>query len=397
MSCRDPTKAQETGQRVTGLGQEGGGCHRAADRSLSWVCTERPLNEHAVSCPLPSHGLLMPAGKVHTKDFRRAGKDSGKFARNKGPAFGGGACWVTKSCPTLATPWTVALQALLSMGFPRQGYWSGLPVTSPGHLPSPGIEPTSPVWQADSTLRHLGSPCIWRHTVHSWFSGGSERQAAAEMGFPCRYGIDRSCLHQSHPLPLNCWHTAPSDQPAVQTRLLPGEKREIPAFLCTEWRGWAHRTASQDGCRFSGSRGRGWGSWGRRLPRGPGSMDWGLSVNWFMSRMECVGIRAPWKPPGGKTIGRRSLLWTLAVLPTLTLGLRILLLVLWSETLRRAGTLAGFAYIFREDSTGQHFGQKVPHQAPYCLTQGETCIIWEERTACFSYSCITNGTYFLSK
>lgn len=61
---------------------------------------------------------------------------------------------------------------------------------------------------------------------------------------------------------------------------------------------------------------------------GPGLYGLGLTVNWFMSRMECVGIRAPWKPPGAKTIGRPSLLWTLAVLPTLTLGLRILLLVL---------------------------------------------------------------------
>ena len=34
---------------------------------------------------------------------------------------------VTKSCLTLATPWTVACQALLSMGFPKQEYWSGLP------------------------------------------------------------------------------------------------------------------------------------------------------------------------------------------------------------------------------------------------------------------------------
>ena len=40
-----------------------------------------------------------------------------------------------------ATPWTVALQAPLSMKFPRQEYWSGLPFPSPGDLPDPGIEP----------------------------------------------------------------------------------------------------------------------------------------------------------------------------------------------------------------------------------------------------------------
>ena len=44
-----------------------------------------------------------------------------------------------------ATPWTVALQAPLSMGFSRQEYWSGLPFPSPGDLPDAGIEPVSPV------------------------------------------------------------------------------------------------------------------------------------------------------------------------------------------------------------------------------------------------------------
>ena len=44
---------------------------------------------------------------------------------------GGGGGLVAKSCPTLTTPWTVACQAPLSMGFFRQGYWSGLPFPSP--------------------------------------------------------------------------------------------------------------------------------------------------------------------------------------------------------------------------------------------------------------------------
>ena len=41
------------------------------------------------------------------------------------------------------TPWTAARQAPLSVGFPRQEHWSGLPLPSPGELPSPGIEPVS--------------------------------------------------------------------------------------------------------------------------------------------------------------------------------------------------------------------------------------------------------------
>ena len=56
---------------------------------------------------------------------------------------------VAKSCPTLVTPWTVAHQAPLSMGFYWQEYWSGLPFPSPRNLPDPGIEPWSPVLQAD--------------------------------------------------------------------------------------------------------------------------------------------------------------------------------------------------------------------------------------------------------
>ena len=48
------------------------------------------------------------------------------------------------------TPWTGVCQAPLSIGFPRQEYWSGLPCLPPGDLPSPGIIPRSPALQADS-------------------------------------------------------------------------------------------------------------------------------------------------------------------------------------------------------------------------------------------------------
>ena len=45
---------------------------------------------------------------------------------------------------TFSTPWTIAHQVSLSMGFLRQQYWSGLSFLSPGDLPDPGIEPMSP-------------------------------------------------------------------------------------------------------------------------------------------------------------------------------------------------------------------------------------------------------------
>ena len=55
-------------------------------------------------------------------------------------------CSVAKSCLTLLQPhdMTVALQAPLSVGFPRQEYWSGWPFPPPGELPDPEIAPTSP-------------------------------------------------------------------------------------------------------------------------------------------------------------------------------------------------------------------------------------------------------------
>ena len=74
---------------------------------------------------------------------------------------------VAQLCPTLCDPVvakSVAHQTPLSMGFSRQEYWGGLPFPSPGDLPSPGIEPGSPILQADALsseppgkLRHYGN------------------------------------------------------------------------------------------------------------------------------------------------------------------------------------------------------------------------------------------------
>ena len=57
---------------------------------------------------------------------------------------------VAQSCLKLCNPRTVVCQTSLSMGLPKQEYWSGLPFPSPGDLPDPGIEPGSPALQADS-------------------------------------------------------------------------------------------------------------------------------------------------------------------------------------------------------------------------------------------------------
>ena len=73
------------------------------------------------------------------------------------------------------TTWTVAQQAPLSMGFPKQEYWSGLPFPFPGDLPDPGIEPVSPVLQANflPTEPSGKSPLlIWSISVN----GNSEKR-----------------------------------------------------------------------------------------------------------------------------------------------------------------------------------------------------------------------------
>ena len=68
---------------------------------------------------------------------------------------------------SFVTPWTVACQAPLSVGFPRQEYWNGLPFPSPGHLPGPGIEPESPAMaHGFVTADPQGSP--FKHKLNGY-------------------------------------------------------------------------------------------------------------------------------------------------------------------------------------------------------------------------------------
>ena len=68
-------------------------------------------------------------------------------------------------CSWIATSWTVAYQAPLSMGFSRQEYWSGLPFPSPGDNPNPGIEPGSPKLQADALSSESPGKPLERITI----------------------------------------------------------------------------------------------------------------------------------------------------------------------------------------------------------------------------------------
>ena len=59
-------------------------------------------------------------------------------------------CQLLRHVRLFVTPRIMARQAPLSLGFSRQKYWSGVPVSSPGELPDPRIEPGSPTLQANS-------------------------------------------------------------------------------------------------------------------------------------------------------------------------------------------------------------------------------------------------------
>ena len=73
---------------------------------------------------------------------------------------------VAKLYLTLVTPWVIACQAPLSSGFSRQEHWSGLPFSSPGDLPDPGIEPRSPALQAYSLLTELQGKPYHIHNIY---------------------------------------------------------------------------------------------------------------------------------------------------------------------------------------------------------------------------------------
>ena len=122
---------------------------------------------------------------THTnQEFSKLVQQTLKIIRKLITLFDGGdGGLVAKSCLTLATPWTVALQAPVSMGFSRQEYWSGLPFPPPGDLPDPEIKPQSTALQGESLPTELpGQPILfdkwiwiqlygWRYTLITDYLG----------------------------------------------------------------------------------------------------------------------------------------------------------------------------------------------------------------------------------
>ena len=108
----------------------------------------------------------------------------------------------------LTTSWPVAHQAPLSLGFPRQEYWSGLPFPSPGDLPTPGIEPASlasPVLAGRLfTSAPLGNPLAPWPGINPEplaLEGGLNYWTAREV--PTSLGLHSVSLHEVSLISLN--------------------------------------------------------------------------------------------------------------------------------------------------------------------------------------------------
>ena len=133
-----------------------------------------------------------------------------------------------------ATPWAVAYQAPLSMGFCRQECWSGWPFPSAGDLPNPGIKPRSPALQSDSLPTELWSnplvgynPCGHKKVGHNLVT---KQQATLLLAKEESVGSDCSSLKSNKQAKLverkNCFISDASNwggwwQTSVQRLTLP--------------------------------------------------------------------------------------------------------------------------------------------------------------------------------
>ena len=138
-----------------------------------------------------------------------------------------------------ATLWTIACQAPLSMGFPRQEYWSGFPFPSPGDIPDPGTEPASPVscigrqilyhWAPGKPFNRMLLLLLLSHFSHVWFCATPEtaaHQAPPSLGYSRQghwSGLPfPSPIHESEKWKWSCSVVSDSSRPhgLQPTRLL---------------------------------------------------------------------------------------------------------------------------------------------------------------------------------
>ena len=118
---------------------------------------------------------------------------------------------------SFATSWTVACQASLSMGFPRQKHWSDLPFLLQGIVPTQGLNLSLLHWQVDSlplshqgSLMHLFSPVQFSHSVVSYSLWPHESQHARP---PCPSPTPRV---YPNPCPSSRWC-----HPAISSSVVP--------------------------------------------------------------------------------------------------------------------------------------------------------------------------------
>ena len=181
-----------------------------------------------------------------------------------------GTCWRLRACACsvisdAATPWTVARQAPLSMRFPRQEYWRGLPSPPLGDLPDSGIEPVSPASPAPAggffTTVPPGKPCRRPHSLWETDFGREHRDAQCwSPGFPIpalAASSENPSLHVN--VLVGCSSLKKARQIRGWVRIFQNEgqptlKKKL-ALICGEWKNVkelephsGRRTGTRGGC-----------------------------------------------------------------------------------------------------------------------------------------------------
>ena len=131
------------------------------------------------------------------------------------------------SVASVVTLWTIGRQAPLSMGFSRQEYWSGLPWPPPGHIPNPGIKPTS----ASSALQVDSLPAESESEV---------AQSCPTLCDPIDCSLPGSSVHGSFQAIVLEWvaisFSRGSSQPRARTRVSRTVDRRFTCWANSKWR-----------------------------------------------------------------------------------------------------------------------------------------------------------------
>ena len=138
--------------------QRGGGCslvHLGSQRrpackhrqNIRKNKTNAIIEGHLACWELTGETFLLTGEELRTASQRSRLWRNGDFSEGYGVGRVGRVCMPShfSHVRLFETPWTVARQAPLSVGFPRQEYWSGLPFPPPEDFPHPGMEPASAV------------------------------------------------------------------------------------------------------------------------------------------------------------------------------------------------------------------------------------------------------------